>query len=162
MLAQRTVRTARQEGSVAAMRLWSLHPSYLDTKALVAAWREGLLARAVLRGETRGYRHHPQLDRFRAHPAPRSAINAYLRGLHEESLERGYRFDRSKIGPVRDRARIRVTAGQLRYELGHLRAKVRSRSPSEVHRIPGVRTLRPHPLFEVCPGAREPWERGPA
>ncbi|MFR6354685.1 pyrimidine dimer DNA glycosylase/endonuclease V, partial [Akkermansia sp.] len=27
------------------MRLWSLHPSYLDSAGLVALWREGLLAR---------------------------------------------------------------------------------------------------------------------
>ena len=32
------------------MRLWSLHPCYLDPAGLVAVWREGLLARAVLRG----------------------------------------------------------------------------------------------------------------
>jgi hypothetical protein len=49
------------------MRLWTIHPRYLDSQGLVALWREALLARAVLRGETRGYRHHPQLIRFRAH-----------------------------------------------------------------------------------------------
>lgn len=32
------------------MRLWSLHPSYLDAVGLVALWREGLLARKVLQG----------------------------------------------------------------------------------------------------------------
>ena len=60
------------------MRLWTLHPRYLDPQGLVALWREALLARAVLRGEIRGYRHHPQLDRFRAQAAPVSALNAYL------------------------------------------------------------------------------------
>ena len=60
------------------MRLWTLHPRYLDAAGLVALWREGLLARAVLRGKTRGYRHHPQLERFRCHASPRSAINRYL------------------------------------------------------------------------------------
>lgn len=43
------------------MRLWSLHPQYLDAKGLVALWREGLLAQAVLAGQTRGYKRHPQL-----------------------------------------------------------------------------------------------------
>src|SRR5690606_6899395 len=42
------------------MRLWSLHPRYLDRQGLLALWREALLARAVLRGETRGYTLHPQ------------------------------------------------------------------------------------------------------
>ncbi|HEU5178767.1 MAG TPA: pyrimidine dimer DNA glycosylase/endonuclease V, partial [Burkholderiales bacterium] len=32
------------------MRLWSLHPKYLDARGLVALWREALLAQAVLRG----------------------------------------------------------------------------------------------------------------
>nr|WP_243687290.1 pyrimidine dimer DNA glycosylase/endonuclease V [Methanobacterium formicicum] len=47
------------------MRLWSLHPKYLDVKGLVALWREGLLARAVLKGKTKGYTNHPQLIRFK-------------------------------------------------------------------------------------------------
>ena len=142
------------------MRLWSLHPSCLDAKGLVAAWREALLARAVLRGDTVGYRQHPQLIRFASRPAPLSAINAYLRGLHDESLVRGYRFDPGKIGPVRKRSRVPVTRGQLRFELRHLRAKLRVRSPGELHRLPNLRSIRPHPLFIVHDGPREPWERG--
>jgi hypothetical protein len=31
------------------MRIWSLHPKYLDSKGLVALWRESLLAKNVLR-----------------------------------------------------------------------------------------------------------------
>ena len=37
------------------MRLWTIHPRYLDSRGLVALWRESLLARAVLRSQTRGY-----------------------------------------------------------------------------------------------------------
>ena len=70
------------------MRLWSLHPRYLDSKGLVALWREALLAKAVLSGRTRGYRQHPQLARFRAHPEARAAINAYLAAVHEEATGR--------------------------------------------------------------------------
>ena len=51
------------------MRIWSLHPEYLDSRGLVALWREGLLAQAVIRGETKGYRYHPQLARFRRRPS---------------------------------------------------------------------------------------------
>ena len=47
------------------MRLWSVHPKYLDSKGLVALWREALLAKQVLEGGTKGYRNHPQLDRFK-------------------------------------------------------------------------------------------------
>ena len=44
------------------MRLWSLDPALLDRRALVAGWRETLLAQKVLRGETKGYTRHPQLS----------------------------------------------------------------------------------------------------
>ena len=56
------------------MRLWSLHPQYLDPKGLVSLWREGLLAQAVIAGQTRGYRHHPQLARFLQSSDPRGVI----------------------------------------------------------------------------------------
>ncbi len=144
------------------MRLWSLHPSYLDGKGIVAAWREGLLARAVLRGATRGYRHHPQLIRFRDSPYPLSAINLYLGELAREAETRGYRFDRSKIGPVRSHHRIQVTGGQLAFELAHLRSKVRLRAPSELKRLPKKSAIKAHPLFIVQDGTVEPWERGNA
>ena len=48
------------------MRIWSVHPQYLDRQGLTAGWREGLLAQKVLTGTTKGYRNHPQLRRFRA------------------------------------------------------------------------------------------------
>ena len=144
------------------MRLWSLHPSYLDSKGLVAAWRESLLARAVLRGKTLGYRHHPQLVRFRSHPAPLSAINFYLRVLHEEACQRDYKFDCTKIGPVRNQAKLRVTTGQLLFELRHLSAKVRQRAPNESHQLPRHKEVKPHPLFRIIEGPLEAWERGSA
>jgi hypothetical protein len=83
------------------MRLWSIHPEYLDTHGLTAAWREGLLAKKVLEGKTRGYTHHPQLARFRACRNPAAAINAYLAQLFAESRARGYNFDKTKIARVR-------------------------------------------------------------
>jgi hypothetical protein len=107
------------------MRLWTVHPQYLDTRGLVALWREALLAQAVIRGRTRGYRHHPQLDRFREQLAPRSAINAYLQAVHAESVVRGYRFDRSKAGRAGTPGKIAATTGQLDYEWKHLLAKLR-------------------------------------
>src|SRR5262245_66557649 len=106
------------------MRLWSLHPRYLDAQGLVALWREALLARAVLRGKTRGYRHHPQLARFRAHVSPRLAISAYLAAIHAEAEARGYEFDRRKVGVVRSVPVIPVTRGQLDHEWAHLRKKL--------------------------------------
>jgi len=141
------------------MRLWSLHPSFLDTRGLVATWREALLARAVLRGATLGYLHHPQLSRFRSHPAPVSAINNYLRGIADEADTRGYRFDRSRSGPVRNKAFIDVTDGQLKFELEHLRTKVELRAPDQVRRLPAGGQIEPHPLFRVREGPVEHWEK---
>jgi len=140
------------------MRLWTLHPKYLDTRGLVALWREALLAQAVLRGRTRGYRHHPQLDRFREQPAPRSAINAYLRAVHDESLERGYRFDRAKVGPARSGLVVSATEGQLDYEWRHLLAKLRARSPADYRRLRRLARPEPHPLFVLVEGPVAPWE----
>ena len=141
------------------MRLWTLHPRYLDRQGLLALWREGLLARAVLRGRTRGYRHHPQLQRFRAHPYPLAAINAYLGAVAEEAARRGYAFDRRKLGPVRAAARLPATRGQLRYEWSHLLRKLRQRSPTWYERWQAQRRPRAHPLFTVKPGAIAVWER---
>jgi hypothetical protein len=139
------------------MRLWSIHPRHLDGRGLVAVWREGLLAKAVLAGKTRGYRNHPQLRRFRAHPQPRAAINTYLVAVSTEARRRGYRFDARKIGRTGTTRRITVTRRQLQFEWAHLLAKLRKRSPG-VYRV--CRAGRPlaHPLFRVVAGSIEDWE----
>ncbi|KZC42122.1 DNA lyase [Rhodanobacter sp. FW510-R12] len=129
------------------MRLWSSHPKYLDPQGLVALWQKGLLARAVLRGETRGYTRHPQLERFKAHPHPRLAINSYLAAVHAETAGRGYAFDRSKLGPVRTVQPISVSSGQLALEWLHLQHKLVVRSPSLLSRWAGVAVPARHPLF---------------
>jgi Pyrimidine dimer DNA glycosylase len=141
------------------MRLWTLHPKYLDPQGLVALWREALLARAVLRGRTLGYRSHPQLDRFWEHSATCSAINAYLAAVHAEATNRGYTFDRAKIGPVREVAAIVTTTGQLDYEWRHLTRKLRSRNPRFLRTLATGKRLRPHPLFRVVSGPVQRWER---
>jgi hypothetical protein len=141
------------------MRLWSLHPKYLDPQGLVALWREALLAKAVLRGETRGYTNHPQLERFKAHSHPRLAINSYLASVHDEATERGYSFDRSKVGPIRAVQAIPVSAGQLAYEWDHLRHKLAARSPTVLALWSNVVTPECHPLFRRHPGSVASWER---
>lgn len=143
------------------VRLWSLHPKYLDTKGLVALWREALLAQAVLRGQTRGYKHHPQLERFRSHASPRLAINAYLAVVYAEASSRGYAFDRSKIGPVRAVPRISVSLGQVQHEWAHLLAKLAARSPVCFERWCHLEHPTCHPLFRSRSGGVAAWERAP-
>ncbi len=141
------------------MRLWTIHPQYLDTQGLLALWREALLARAVLRRQTRGYRHHPQLQRFQAHASPRFAINAYLAAIHSEATARGYAFDKRKIGPVRSVDSISATTGQIAYEWQHLMAKLAVRNQALRRHWRKVRKPLCHPLFKPVPGAVEQWER---
>ncbi|MDD2916239.1 MAG: pyrimidine dimer DNA glycosylase/endonuclease V [Candidatus Gracilibacteria bacterium] len=139
------------------MRLWSLHPSYLDRQGLLAVWREGLLAQKVLQNRTKGYKNHPQLIRFRAHPNPIGAIGYYLSEIVTEATKRGYVFDASKIEkcyPVQD---IAVTTGQISYEKSHLRRKLLVRNPE---RIPLLESspIRLHPSFSLIEGEIEDWE----
>ena len=141
------------------MRLWTLHPRYLDAKGLVALWREGLLARAVLCGQTKGYTRHPQLERFRAHDDPVLAIDAYLAAVCDEADARGYRFDRSKLAAPMDGVRLRASDGQLAYEWTHLRAKLQVRDPERHAACRRIRQPDPHPLFDVSPGPIASWER---
>ena len=140
------------------MRLWTLHPRYLDVKGLVALWREGLLAQKVLLGETRGYRNHPQLVRFRQQPDPVAAIGAYLLPVLEEAAARGYRFDGGKISVPGPAASIQATDGQLRYEWFHLLAKLQQRDPQRFKTLADDGEPLSHPLFSIVPGAVAPWE----
>jgi hypothetical protein len=141
------------------MRLWSVHPRYLDAKGLVALWREGLLARSVLKRKTQGYRYHPQLDRFRSCLKPIAAIDRYLWAVYDESEKRGFHFDARKLGRKIECTKIWVTRGQLQYEWNHLKAKLKVRDRAQYARIRAVSKPLPHPLFRNRSGGIEPWER---
>lgn len=141
------------------MRLWSIHPSYLDTKALVACWQEGLLARTVLQGTTKGYRNHPQLDRFKEQVNPIEMLDTYLWAVYEEATKRGYKFKREKIGSRISDRKIEVTDGQLQYEFSHLMKKLRKRNKRKYDQIANIRNPEPHPIFHVISGEPETWER---
>lgn len=140
------------------MRLWSVHPRYLDSAGLVACWREGLLARAVVAGRTVGYRNHPQLVRFVGCSDPVAAVDSYLSEILAEALRRGYRFDTSKIGLPDRELHIPVTDGQLAYEFAHLKNKLKLRAPQQCAELNNVTLVEPHPLFRVQPGEVENWE----
>lgn len=141
------------------MRLWSLHPSLLDAKGLVAVWREGLLAQKVLLGETRGYLNHPQLARFKSTKDPVLYIGTYLYYIYLEANVRGYRFDLRRIKRYDlTIERMRVTRGQLEYEYKHLLKKLEKRDKEKFREVVR-RKPEPHPLFEVVEGDVEYWEK---
>ena len=147
-----------------SVRLWSLNPTYLDSQGLNAVWREGLLAQSVLGGKTKGWKYHPQLDRFKNTQNPMLTIGYYLLKVFEESQRRTYHYDYSKIMmPVNTVHKIPVTAGQLEYEYKILKARIKTRSPSKYHALIQIERSdqhpEPHPLFVVVKGEVEYWEK---
>ncbi len=141
------------------MRLWSIHPKYLDSKGLVALWREALLAQKVLQNETKGYRNHPQLIRFKNTDNPLGAICTYLDEIHQESLKRGYNFNKSKIHSNRCTSKIKVTKGQLNYEFLHLKKKLKIRDFNAYQKIRAIKNPEPSQIFNIVDGGIESWER---
>jgi hypothetical protein len=125
------------------MRLWTLHPKYLDRQGLVAVWREALLDRAVLGGKTKGYTNHPQLDRFKRHPHPKMSLALYLHEVLNEAKCRGYNFDESKIEITRKPQSIQTTSGQLEYEVKHLLGKLEERSKEDYEVLAKIENFDP-------------------
>jgi len=140
------------------MRLWSIHPKYLDCKGLIALWRESLLAKKVLSGKTKGYKNHPQLERFKKHPNPLSAINSYLYHIYEHALRCGHDF--KKISSTKTVSQIKVTTGQIQFEFNHLKKKLKTRDPEKYRQLLKVKRIRPHPMFKIVEGEIERWEKG--
>lgn len=140
------------------MRLWSIHPKYLDVKGLVALWREALLAKKVLQGRTKGYKHHPQLIRFKNSSHPVQCINQYLSAVYHEAVSRNYSFDKRKINWKFKSVKLKVTKGQVAYERSHLLKKLKLRDPLRFKKLKTESTLKPHPMFRVVKGEVEAWE----
>lgn len=140
------------------MRIWSLHHKYLDAKGLVALWRETLLAQHVLEGKTKGYKNHPQLNRFKNLNNPVDAINQYLSNIYNEAAFRGYNFNKEKINWDYSSQQINVTNGQLHYEFKHLLQKLKHRNVTLFEKIKNEEIIELHPIFNLVEGDIETWE----
>ena len=140
------------------MRLWSIHPEYLDAKGLVALWQEGLLAQKVLLGETTGYKNHPQLNRFKNSSNSLGAIACYLRCVEKEAKKRGYKFNSKKIINKRIKTKLLVSDGQVEYEFNHLLSKLKNRNPISFIKLNNIKSIKLHPLFKKNKGGIEVWE----
>jgi hypothetical protein len=141
------------------LRLWSIHPKYLDKIGLLALWREGLLAQKVLKGKTKGYANHPQLLRFKNHNSPLKAVGSYLLEVWKESSKRGFDFNKGKIGATGKIKRTKVNRGQLEYEFNLLRSKLKRRNPRKYKEVQLVKDIEPHPTFKIIAGKIESWEK---
>lgn len=140
------------------MRIWSIHPKYLDSKGLVALWRETLLAKNVLEGNTKGYQNHPQLNRFKALPQPLNGINYYLSEVYLEAKNRGYHFTKEKIDWSFSEIKMNVTNGQIFYEQVHLMNKLTLRDPELKEKWKDHTLFEAHPMFNIIGGKIENWE----
>jgi hypothetical protein len=140
------------------MRIWSIHPKYLDTKGLVALWRETLLAKHVLEGKTKGYRNHPQLDRFKHTDKPIESINEYLATVYNEALTRNYNFDKEKINWNFETSILQVTTGQMEFEKKHLLTKLNIRDKEKYEQLKNLKIIEQHPMFKIIQGEIEQWE----
>jgi hypothetical protein len=141
------------------MRIWSIHPKYLDAKGLVALWRETLLAKNVLEEKTKGYKNHPQLIRFKNSDNPLPCINQYLAAVYQESLTRGYHFNKDKFNDYHEPGTLTVTRTQIEYETKHLLKKLKTRDIERYHRLLKETNIEPHPLFKIIDGEIEEWEK---
>lgn len=140
------------------MRIWSIHPKYLDTKGLVALWRETLLAKNVLEGNTNGYKNHPQLTRFKNLDNPLHGINQYLVSVYQESLQRGYQFNKDKFENYNEPITLTVTSRQIEFEMQHLLKKLKSRDTERYYSLLKETKIEAHPIFNTIDGAIEEWE----
>ena len=142
------------------MRIWSIHPKYLDGKRLVAQWREALLCRAVLEGQTKGYVNHPQFLRIKKHSQPHYLINVFLYEIWKEGKRRGYDFDKSKLmenligkygGPLE---LMDVNDGQLEYEFKHLQNKLVEFHEKYMENVQAFNDegISPNPCFSIVFG----------
>jgi hypothetical protein len=142
------------------MRLWSIHPKYLDSIGLIALWRESLLAKAVLEQKTKGYTSHPQLIRFRNNNKPINAINCYLQFVLEEANSRDYKFDKTKINSkLKFEGKLKITDKQLEYEFQHLLKKLKTRCPSKYKELKTIKKIKPNPIFTIVRGNIANWEK---
>ncbi|MDB5226697.1 MAG: hypothetical protein JWN78_890 [Bacteroidota bacterium] len=140
------------------MRIWSIHPQYLDSKGLVALWRETLLAKHVLEGKTKGYKNHPQLKRFKDLSNPVNAIHQYLGKVYDEAILREYNFDENKFIALRQKIVLTVTEGQIEYEWRHLLGKLKIRDEKLYKQLKKINNCDVHPIFRVVKGPVEDWE----
>jgi len=142
------------------MRIWSIHPRYLDVKGLVALWRETLLAQAVLMNLTKGYKNHPQLNRFKKCKDPIGVIGTYLKQVLLEAKVRGYNFSEDKIIRYSEE-KVNVTDEQVVYEFKHFMKKLKVRDNDRFNFLNLRRSdgIYIHPSFHLIDGEIEDWEK---
>jgi hypothetical protein len=77
----------------------------------------------------------------------------------ENSVKRGFNFNKNKINPDFVPTRLPVTDKQIKFELKHLLSKLETRDPEQFQKLSRKRKITVHPLFRIIDGEIEPWEK---
>ena len=144
------------------MRIWSLHPQYLDQKGLGGQWEEGIIAQNTLFFQEGKYLNYPVLHRVKAHQEPVAWIGMYLNEiLKEANVNRGYNYNDQLIKQLKPTLPMPVTRGQLYYEWTLLQGRLQKRDPVKMSLNDGVdiNNIKANPMFYVIDGDIEDWER---
>jgi hypothetical protein len=157
------------------VRLWSIHPEYLDRMGLLGLWREALLAQQVLHGETENYKNHSHMQRFYALPKEDAMqyMSDYLFFVWQEGKLRGYKLNVNHIKDPRNggslsgspRKLFTVSSGQLALEYQILCMRTRNRDHKHFlgleDKYPSHRMWvpKPNPVFTLIHGRKEEWEK---
>jgi hypothetical protein len=141
------------------MRIWTVHPRYLDVKGFVALWRETLLGMETLKKHVKCQHYipwykHPQLAPFKAQSDPILYISNYLYLVLEESRRRNYNFDGSKLDAIpycENLPLIKASREVLVHEWLVCLGRYRVRSPKWFEEVKDISPLEvdPHPLY-IC------------
>ncbi len=119
-----------------------------------------MLAQKVLCNKTKGYKKHPQLERFKQHSKPLEAIGFYLYNVYKEGRKRGYSFKKDKIIRINKSVKpIKVSQGQISFEVNHLATKLKKRDMKSFNIILEIKKIKLHPLFISTKGVIESWEK---
>lgn len=116
------------------------------------------MAKHVLEGKTKGYKNHPQLNRFKKAKNPIDLINQYLAGVYDEAISRNFNFDKNKINWTFRKSKVPVTTDQVNYEVEHLLSKLKKRDLEKYKELKSQSTIDNHPIFKSVQGEIEEWE----
>jgi len=146
------------------IRLWSLHPKYFDFQTLSDLWRDCVRATRLIKDGKAG--KYPQLERILKSCRPMQAMTEYMHAVADVAEHKGWEkrwlFDRRVIERPRSRVPlISVTAGQMEFETWHYGELLVKRDGGGQKYVDfwSIREPAPHPIFTVCPGAIEKWEK---
>ena len=143
------------------MRVWTIHPRYLDRKELRLSWSSGLKALKVLSQPKIYNRFQSGLSVFRTQSEPLFALTSYLLEIAKEGKRRGMDMDVSNLPklPKDFRLKIPVSVQRVRSDRQLLIKHLARIGKKHVEKFESMRASLTHPLFflhtDDKPGA---WE----